>query len=128
MANRWFEQFAYSLVKGKVFLYGKVTIGAAGAPTLVSANSKGISSIVRNSAGKYTITLQDKYNRLLHIKPVIVLGAGTPAAPFNFVVSESVASAKTIVIQFLAVDGTTATDPASGEEVRFEIQLKNSSV
>lgn len=128
MANRYFDQFALSLEKQKVLLFSKATIGAAGAPTLDAANSKGIASMVRNSAGNYTITLQDTYNRLLGAHIVLIVGSGTPAAPLSFIVSEAVATTKAIVVQFTAVDGTTATDPASGEQVRISLQLKNSSV
>ena len=129
MSNRFYNQFALSLEKGKTFLFGKVAIGATGAPTLDATNSKGIASITRNSAGKYTIVLQDVYNRFLGFQPTLVVGTGTPAAPLCFVISETVATpaTKNIVIQFTAVDGTTATDPASGESLRFTVVLKGSS-
>lgn len=127
MANRLFQQFRYSLEKNVVELFAQVTYGATGAPTLVTANSKGIKSVVRNSAGNYTITLQDTYFKFLGVDLTPVVPTGTPAAPVQFMVSQAVTSqtAPTIVLQYL--NGTTATDPASGESVFLTIALGNSS-
>lgn len=59
MANRYFTQFAYSLYKMPVSIGAQVSIGATGAPTLVSA--PGVASITRLSVGVYRIQLQDNY-------------------------------------------------------------------
>lgn len=105
-----------------------VTFGAAGAPTLDVPNSKGISSIVRNSAGRYTITLQDTYNKLLGLD-IQQLSTLAQAAPIVNMKSQAVSSSPaTIVIQYLAIDNSTATDPASGEQAFIQIGLGNSSV
>lgn len=45
-----------------------VSIGASGAPTLDSSNDLGIASIVRMSAGRYRIRLQDNFARLLSLQ------------------------------------------------------------
>ena len=132
MANRFFNQFGLSLEKNPVSLWARVTFGGTGAPTLDAVNSKGIKSIVRNSAGNYTVTFgvgaaTDIYNRIFHVRHNFLLGSGTPAAPLMYTVSQAVASTGSLVIQFTAVDGTTATDPASGEEVWLEFKLKNST-
>lgn len=134
MANRYFTQFIRSLAKDPVFLFGRVTFGAAGAPTLDAVNSKGIKSITRNSAGNYTVVLGsalavDVYPRLFNVTGVFIKASGTPAAPGHYLVSQQVATAASpsFIIQFLAVDGTTATDPASGEEWRFQVNLTNST-
>ena len=37
MANRSFMQYQYSMVKGRVTLFARVTIGAAGASALIAA-------------------------------------------------------------------------------------------
>lgn len=126
MANRSFNQFAYSLEKAKVFLYMQVAIGATGAPTLNAANSKGIASIARNSAGRYTIVLQDTYIRLMMAKHVF-LNATAPAAPGMFIVSSGVATLNNpnLVVQFNATG--TATDPGNGEVMYMEIELSNST-
>lgn len=125
MSNRFMNQFHFSFVKGKTSLYGRVTFGATGAPTLDSVKSKGIKSIVRNSAGNYTIALQDNYYAFLRAAHVFV-GSSAPAAPSMYVTSESVSSTTpSLIVQFNAAG--TATDPASGEEVRLELVLNNSS-
>lgn len=127
MANRFFEQFYLSLVKGKVVLFGKAAIGAVGAPTLSAANSKGIASIVRKGLGDYEITLQDTYNSLLGFQPVVLLASGTPAVASVAIKSETVATTKIVRIQCLDFAGA-AVDPDSGAVLYFEIKLKNSSV
>lgn len=133
MANRYFTQFIRSLAKDPVFLFGRVTFGAAGAPTLDAVNSKGIRSITRTAAGRYTVLLGtiaqlDNYPRLFNVKGVF-LKATAAVAPHMQLISEQVVSttAPGFVIQFYAPDGTTATDPAAGEEYRFQVVLTNST-
>lgn len=132
MANRSFTQFRQTLEKKVVELFGKVTFGSSGAPTLDATNSKGIKSITRVSAGKYDIVLglvggaQDVYVQFLHAKHVF-LNATAPAAPQMYVVSQSVNTPTTgkITIQF--ANAGVATDPASGEVVYLELSLKDST-
>lgn len=134
MANRLFRQFMNTAEPAVVKLYARVTFGAAGAPTLVTASSKGIKSIVRDAAGKYTITLglvggaTDTYNALLMVTHLFDASgnSGTaPAAPDMFLLANSVSSAGTLQVEFDAAG--VATDPASGEAVLLEITVKNSS-
>lgn len=126
MANRYMYRNFMSIDQAPVALFMRVTIGATGAPTLDAVNSKGIKSIVRNSAGKYTITLSDNYFRYLGFDPAMLVASGLPAAPVIAVVSQAVSAATpTIVIQCSV--GGVATDPASGEELEAVIFLKNSS-
>lgn len=132
--NRIYTQFRYSLEKRVIELFGKVTIGAAGAPTLDAAASKGIASIVRNSVGNYTITLSDPYVKLLGFNSQVLLAAGSPGAAYGPVIrSEDVDGAKTIVVQYLgatsAADTTAAaTELASGSVVYFSAVLSGTSV
>lgn len=128
MANRLMNQFAFSLEKAKCFLYGQVTIGSTGACTLVAAKSKGITSITRNAAGKYTIVLNDTWVHLFHLGIVQLLASGLPTACTFYIVSETVATAatKNIVIQFLDFAGA-AVDPDSGVTLKMAIQLSNST-
>jgi hypothetical protein len=127
MANRYFNQFRLSLEKQPVDLFMTVTIGATGAPTLVASKSKGISSIVRNSVGKYTITLMDKYVDLLIAEWSFQNATGISAAPEMGLVSYAVSAATpTIVIQF-ANNAGAATDPANGDEIKLNFTLKNST-
>lgn len=127
MANRLFNQFGATLEKGVVTLFGDVTIGATGAPTLVAANSKGIKSIVRNSAGDYTITLQDTYNKFLSLW-VGFQKATAAAAPNQTVKAKSLNATGGATIEFVLYNNAgAATDPASGEELFIEICVGNSS-
>jgi hypothetical protein len=137
MANRRFEQYALSLEKKVVSLFMNVSIGATGAPTLVSGTlgasfNKGIWSIVRNSAGNYTIklgvaalTTVDTYQRLLMISRMNVSAAAS-TAPGLFVVTDNSANGL-ITVQFTNSTGT-ATDPASGEVILLTLMLSNSGI
>lgn len=126
MANRLFQQFRFSLEKKVVELWGHVTFGAVGAPTLDTANSKGIKSIVRNSAGTYTITLQDTYKYLLKVDAHWINPGAAPAAPSVYVVSQNIGNlaAPTIVIKTNAAG--TATDPATTDELKFHLTFRDS--
>jgi hypothetical protein len=123
MANRSFNRLQ-ALDKEVKQIYARVTIGASGAPTLVAADSVGVASISRVSAGLYTITLQDTYNKLVYGNCEV----RTPSAEDikANLVTESVSSAKTV--QFRCVAVATATDPASGDSLYVVLHLKNSSV
>jgi len=129
MANRLFNQFAFSLVKAKVMLYGQATIGASGAVTLSAANSKGIASITKESGdGLYTIVLQDTYPALLAFNVSTLLASGLPVNVSYAIKSQTVSTAatKNIVIQFMGQDGV-AVNPDSGAVLYFQITLNNSS-
>ncbi len=120
MANRAFNR-RQALEKEVKDLYAKVTIGASGAPTLVSP--VGIASIVRNSAGNYTLTLQDKY---ISLKFFRVSFKASSAQDMNAqIIAEDVASAKTV--NFVCLTGASATDPASGQTMLIKLELKNTS-
>ncbi len=124
MANRQFQQFSFTMEKFTVKLYAKVSIGSSGAPTLVSNQHKGIASIVHNSAGDYTITLQDNYYRLLNVTCAVQNASGVPVAPNMGIKVDSVSSGSLEVV-FSAAG--TPTDPASGDSLFIEISLSNSS-
>ena len=126
MANRSFNQFAFSLEKAKVFLYMQVSFGASGAPTLNASNSKGIASISRVSAGKYNIILQDAYVRLMMAKHVFI-NATAPASPSMYVTSSSVSSVSSPQLQVVFNAAGVSTDPGNGEVVLIEIELSNST-
>lgn len=127
MANRNFNRYQ-ALTKEAKALFAKVAIGSSGAPTLSAADSLGITSVVRNSTGRYTITLDDKYNALLQVVESRQLASGAPSAVGGMVIrSETVASTKTIVIEFVDASGV-AVELASGSTLRLKIDVKNSSV
>lgn len=121
MANRNFNRYQ-ALEKEVKVIYAEVAIGASGAPTL--SRGTGVESIVRNSAGLYTLTLQDKYNRLMHsdIKQLV-----SAAEDLQFqLVAEDVDNAKTL--QFRCVTAAVETDPSNGSILFIKLELKNSSV
>jgi hypothetical protein len=121
MANRNYNR-AQALEKEVKSLYAEISIGAAGAPTLV--RGLGIASVARDSAGVYTVTLQDAYNRLMSF------GASQEAASaedlkFQLAASD-VSSAKTV--QFRCIAAAVETDPSNGSKLRLQIDVKNSSI
>jgi hypothetical protein len=130
MANRNFQRMQ-SLTREVKVLHAKITIGASGAPTLVSDSSVGVASISRTSEGLYVLTLDDKYSSLLNVHSS---WEDTTPEPTRFQInSESVASAKTITFNTYeptAADDTAMVvgDPVSGAILRLTIELKNTSV
>lgn len=124
MANRLFpSQFTFATERMPVNIYLQVSFGAVGAPTIQNGGSF-VSSVVRNSAGDYTITLKDAYNRLLGVQATFI-NATAPASPGLFVKANNIQT-KSIEVVFNAAG--TATDPGTGENVLMVISARNSSV
>lgn len=136
MANRFWVNQSFQLEKSVVRLYAQVTFGGTGAPTLVTANSKGVVSVTRNSAGKYTVVLGtnaanlDQYPRLLMVDvnfDATGNGGSAPASPLTYLTGNAVNTAGSCSFQFQCTNSAgTATDPASGEKCFVEITLSNS--
>jgi hypothetical protein len=126
MAERSFRQWLQMFEIRPVLLYANVSIGASGAPTL-NANARGISTVVRNSAGDYTITLQDKYIKLLEFGFSIISSTGTDAALEATITTDGVASSPPIVRVVFRVAAGTATDPSNGSTLLLKFMLRNSS-
>lgn len=127
MANRWMQQFRYSLEKQVVDLWAHMTFDAVGDATLTTSNSKGIASVTHTGAGTYTVTLQDTYVKLLMATKTNIF-AGTTAAPEMQVLSETVNTLGSPVITIQFSDRTgTATDPADTEQVKLQFSLGNST-
>ncbi len=122
------SQFSYSFAGQSTVIRPRVSIGASGAPTLVSATGMGLESITRNSAGNYTLLLSGPAYELMGLECAIISGASAPAAPSLNIVSQAVATiaAPTIIIQFRDIAGAAA-DPASGEILLLQIDLNRSS-
>lgn len=122
MASRNFNR-KQALEKEVKEIYAKVAIGASGAPTLSAADSLGVASITRTSAGLYQLTLQDKYVSLKHMDVKIA----TPTAEdiVSNPVSETVSTTK--LINFRCTTAGVATDPASGDTFYIAMQLKNTT-
>lgn len=125
MANDRLFQFQYSYERDLVDVLLKVSIGSSGAPTIVLG--KGVTSITRNSAGKYTIVLKSNFNKLMDMDMVSISETSAPAAPMMNIVSEDVAgTTKAIVIQLRDI-AAAAADPASGEVLMLRMKLRNAS-
>lgn len=120
MASRNFNR-VQALEKEVKHLYAEVAIGGTGAPTLTSG--LGITSISRVSAGKYLVTLNDKYVRLMSASAIVLKTAGEDITVQ--LSAQDVAGAKTVT--FLCKTAATATDPASGDVLFIRIDLKNST-
>lgn len=124
MASRIFHYDDASAQPSIRRLFGKITFGTTGAPTLDTTNSNGIASVSRTSAGLFVITLQDKYKKFLNLKGIFKVAAGSfPAAPLFQMTAETVSTTKTITVQFSDADTPAATDPADTEVLYLEISL-----
>jgi hypothetical protein len=149
MANRTFSEFQYALEKGKVDLFARVSVAAAGAVTLkkwnpatrtysaaptsgvgsYSVGSQGIKTVARTGTGLWTVTLQDSYQRLLGAfftcsnstgaMTVVTMGVDTDGD----VTSNT---APTVMLVFSS-SASTAADPASGDEIDLHLILQNSA-
>jgi len=129
MANYNFRsQFHYSYSAKPVVLRATVSFGASGAPTIVSGTGMGISSIIRNSAGDYSIALSRAFGGLMALSHVFNSGASAPAAPDMYIKTDSVSSGTAPLVRVVFDAAGTATDPASGEKVLLEIVLNDSSL
>lgn len=147
MANRTFQQFQYSLEKGVVRLFCRVSVAGGGAVTLQKWNpatrtyssaptsgtgayavgTQGIRSVARTGAGAWTITLQDTYQRLLGVRWNATAASGTVTVNAMGIDSTTDVTAATPVIKLVLCASTTPTDPASGDAVDLEIILQNSA-
>ena len=129
MSNRLYTQFSYSLERKLVTLFGSIAIGATGAPTLNTKLSRGITSVVRNSAGNYTISLGSRYVALLFMDSIINLNSGAPSAGtnLNMVIrtDNSATATPTITIEFVNSSGS-AVELANGCTLLISPQLRDS--
>jgi len=128
--NRRYNQFALALEPRVVTLYARVAIGASGAPTLNVAGSKGVASITRNSAGLYTVVLQDRYASpgllAFDCKQILASGGAGEMGPI-IRADNSAAAARSV--QFVCLsDAGAAEDPVDGATLLLKFELKASSV
>lgn len=122
------SQFSYSFAGQAVVIRAKVSIAAAGAPTIVAGTGMGIQSITRNSAGDYSILLSNPFFALLDARVSIDSGASAPAAPFMNIEADTTTSvaAPTLRVQFRDI-AAAAADPASGEVLHLSLEFNRSS-
>lgn len=123
--NSTLFQFRYSFEREVVEYFGVISIGSTGAPTLTIG--KGITSVVRDSAGQYTLTLKDTSAKLLHCNVMFYASTSAAAAPMVVIESNTISVDKKLTLQCRAIDNSTATDPASGEIMYVKISVRNAS-
>lgn len=134
--NRSTVRNTASLERAPVCLYAKVSIGAAGAPTLQISPKNlclGIYSMVRTGAGAYTINLGlsstsvDTYQRLLWMG-FADLKSTAPAEQSIYVVADNSANltSPNVQVQFLDPAGA-AVDPSSGSVLLLKLELSNTT-
>jgi hypothetical protein len=99
--------------------YFRAAIGGTGAPTLSAANSKGIASIVRDTTGTYTVTLQDPCVAFM-MANLILLSSTSRDLTFQ------VLAATSSSVQFIVHAGATGTDPTSGDAIYGELVFRRS--
>ncbi len=101
---------------------------------LAVGDGQGVRSVVRNSAGNWTFTLSEPYAYLVGVSVALIsntTGAVTsPLCPIavdsdGTVVTTNTAlgNGGTIQVVLMASDGSTATDPASGDTLTFHFEL-----
>lgn len=101
-------------------------------------DGQGVRSITRNSAGNYTFTLSDSYAYLVGVDVALISNtSGTVTAPLcpiaidtdgtNVATNTALGNGGTIQLVLMASDGSTPTDPASGDTLTFHFILGLSS-
>lgn len=132
MANRSFLPPLGNYEENVVFIWGSFVVGASGAVGTVKGG--GITSVVKEStAGQYTVTLTDRFPRLLSARAGAFGSAILSVLPNAQVLADPAtlqANFKangTLVFQF--TDETlTAANPDEGSVVTMLIAVRNSSV
>ena len=131
-ASRYFYKNVYTLEVDLHHIFGNAVIGATGSIANSSIKGGGITGIVRNSAGNYTISYGPKFNRFiggqfgfLHTAigtVAIVQVIGTPAT-----FQADVKASKSITIQCIDYAGL-AVDPDNGSVLTFRMDFRLSSI
>jgi hypothetical protein len=112
-----------AIEQGVTTVYAKLVVGATGAVT--SDSGYGLTSIVRNGVGNYTITLDRKFKKLLAVVPTVI--QATPQGVKMTLEADAIASAGTITLEW-NTDAGTATELSSGTVVLFAITVGDTSL
>jgi len=123
-----------SLEKAPVVLFGNISIGASGAPTINAVKSQGILSVTRTAAGAYTLALGgpagiDTYQRLVSAS-FSFIGASAAASTVCSVsiTADSSANATAPSVAIICSDfAGAAVDPASGEVMLPQLTFSNTT-
>lgn len=124
MADRAFRKTCQTLEIDLTFLSLSFAPAGTGAPTGITG--RGVASIVRNSAGNFTITLEDAYSALLDAKMTIAMDAATDISPQLGAVD--VVTAKTIVVRTIVAAVETDIAANANNRVYVELSLRNSAL
>jgi len=116
MANRLLTQFFYSFLKKLCSVHVAFSVGAVGAPTLIPAESLGVSSVSRTGAGEYQVVLQDKWYSFITFRGILEAAA---SEDIGFQILSYDLAAKTI--DFSCHAAGVSTDPSNGSKVRVEL-------
>jgi len=121
MASRNFHR-VQSLAREAKHVYAKASV-ASDVATKSKNDSMGVESVVVSGTGVVTVTLDDKYNALLHAS---VQSVGSATVDNKFViVSEDVSNTKVIVFQNVEAGVAADIDDC---DLLIKLELKNSSV
>lgn len=97
-------------------------------PLQYRAGAEGVLSIARTAAGKYTLTLQDRYQRVLQVKAHAATASGTPVFAIctenTTITSMATATGSIIGLAFWDF-AAAAVDPIG--EVKLEIELADAT-
>jgi hypothetical protein len=126
MPNQTTQKASRLLYPRGVTVEGSVVIGAVGAVGTLDA--QGVSTVVRNSAGNYTITFLDKWAKL---KGWNVQVLSTTAKQVDVqLYSEDVAGASAapnVVVLFTTASSGAAADPPAGK-MFFKFKVSDSDI
>jgi len=132
MADRQFRPMQGSLTNRVACLYGQVVLGSTGA--ISSQTSDGFSvAKTGGEVGRYTVTLNDVYNKLLGVSCNVVGATDAAYTTANGVFSgllrnNAVATAKTFDIQMQRTDTGADAEVEDNLTLLICISVKNSGV
>ena len=132
MANRQFQQFQGTLEKGVVKLFATIVTSTSGAISSTTATGLTVAKVAAE-AGRYRVTLDDKYTRLLAAQAIVTGAADaaytTAKGAYAIVRNVAVSSATPVLdIQFVRTDTAADAEVEDGATIYVELTLKNSSV
>ena len=124
------RSISHSNVRNSPTLYASFISGASGAVPSALSRSRGITSITHNGTGNYTVVFDRGANDFCDFDATneVVSSPGVTKSSYGIVWSQALnTSAKSFTFQMCRNSDGAATDPASGDIVRFKIVLKYST-
>lgn len=134
MASRVGNKRVEGVGTNRTFIGAKflTTTNGAFSSTAATTKLRGVASVTRNSAGKYTLVLNDAWPDVLSMIATII---GVAAVPPNGKASVAeilsyTASTKTLVVQFLLPNGAgyTAADVEDGATISLEFGMDQGAI